>query len=233
MIYLILTSDDNNNDSYSWVIMKNKSNDNDNINNSYLNSSIDNKNNQESEKENGCYQKENDHNDKISKKSSQKNSDEEFLNNSIGNFKIILRERSKSSIPDKLSDIESGSKSNDEQKKLIPHKFDIERFNYYKHSYIKNISQKIKTYDSIFSILFKGILKVTSKPWELFMDLFVPKSNEGFSLILGFLIPMFFIWNFSELELFILEKVLSRLKVPASFLGFTIMSWGNNAPDMY
>ena len=64
------------------------------------------------------------------------------------------------------------------------------------------------------------------------MDLLVPKSNEGISLILSFLIPMFLIWNFSDVLIYLLEKIMSRLKVPASFLGFTIMSWGNNAPDM-
>jgi Ca2+/Na+ antiporter len=86
---------------------------------------------------------------------------------------------------------------------------------------------------SIINLFVKGFFKITSKPWEMLLDLFVPKSNEGFFLIIQFLVPLFFIWNVSEIELFILSKMVGRLNVPPSFLGLTIMSWGNNAPDMF
>jgi len=121
----------------------------------------------------------------------------------------------------------------DEKKGLISKKFDLEKFNRYKHIYIKNLIIKFNSNQSLITLFVKGLLKATSKPWEIMLDLFTPKSNEGPFLIIKFIIPLFFIWNFSEIELFILEKVMSRLKVPASFLGLTIMSWGNNAPDMY
>lgn len=233
MIYLILTSNDSNDDSYSWVIMRedkigNRRSTSENNYENYKNDSNLNSSKEINPKENEEIFKVNE-NKKHSieeevRISEENNSFEEINKMSKDHFKSIIRERSK-----EKSDIESG---NEENKKFISNKFDIVKFNYYKHSYMKNISLKINSYDSFVALLAKGILKVTSKPWELFMDLFVPKSDEGFSLILGFLIPMFFIWNFSELELYILEKVLSRLKVPASFLGFTIMAWGNNAPDM-
>jgi len=238
LVYLILTSNDKEDDSYSWVILKEENNktrktSSENYFDSNVNSSKENYS-KEKEKEKEIKIKEVKENENIHKNlfedenkilEKEKYSFEEISNKSIDHFKIILRERSKEK---SIDNTENG----DENKQLISNKLDLEKFNYYKHSCIKNVSLKINSYESFGAFITKGILKVTSKPWEMFMDLFVPKSDEGYSLILGFLIPMFFIWNFSELELFILSKVLSRLKVPASFLGFTIMSWGNNAPDM-
>lgn len=121
----------------------------------------------------------------------------------------------------------------EEQKVLITKKINIQKLNQFKHIYIKNLYLKLNSNQSLLTLFVKGFLKATAKPWEMLLDLFTPKSNEGAFLIIKFIIPLFFIWNFSEVELFILEKVMGRLKVPASFLGLTIMSWGNNAPDMY
>ncbi len=213
MVYLILTSSDKEDNSYSWVIMKDEKNKNrKNLCENYFDTNT-NYSNTNSSKGNELFDKE-------------KLSFEEISNKSIDHFKHIIRNRSKEKSID-LEDI-----VHDDNRKVIFNDLDLEKFNYYKHSYIKNMSTKIDLYESFAILFIKGMFKVLSKPWELLMDLFVTKSNEGFSLFLGFLIPMFFIWNFSELELYILSKVLSRLKVPPSFLGFTIMSWGNNAPDM-
>ena len=75
---------------------------------------------------------------------------------------------------------------------------------------------------------------MTSKPWEILLNLIIPtKSNSDAVVFLQFLIPVFLIWNISEIEIYLLEKLMAKLNVPASFLGFTIMSWGNNAPDMF
>jgi Ca2+/Na+ antiporter len=120
----------------------------------------------------------------------------------------------------------------EEDKKLIKNEINIEKYDYMRHSYIKNISLKINSYESFIHLFLNGIKKILTKPWELLVDSLVPKSNEGFSLIFSFLIQMCLIWNFSELEIYLLEKVVSRLNIPPSFLGLTIMSWGNNAPDM-
>jgi len=130
-------------------------------------------------------------------------------------------------------EIENYNCDTEDQNVLLHEKIDVEKLNRYKHIYIKNLYLKLYSNQSLLTLFVKGFLKATAKPWEMLLDLFNPKSNEGACLIIKFIIPLFFIWNFSEVELFILEKVMSRLKVPASFLGLTIMSWGNNAPDMY
>jgi len=75
---------------------------------------------------------------------------------------------------------------------------------------------------------------MTSKPWEILLNFLIPtKSNSDAVVFLQFFIPVFLIWNISEIEIYLLEKLIGKMKVPASFLGFTIMSWGNNAPDMF
>lgn len=131
-----------------------------------------------------------------------------------------------------ISDVEDG------EKLIQGNKFD--------NSFTSKISQKSTNYklsrdkiiialesESLISTLVKGFFRITSKPWELLLDLFTPKSSEGIYIFIQFFVPLFFIWNVSEIELFILEKLISKLNVPASFLGMTIMSWGNNAPDMF
>jgi len=89
------------------------------------------------------------------------------------------------------------------------------------------------THDTLFLILIKGFLKILSRPWEMLLNLLTPKSADGIYLFIRFLIPSILIWNVSEIELFILEKVLRRLNISATFLGLTITAWGNNAPDMF
>ena len=83
------------------------------------------------------------------------------------------------------------------------------------------------------SVIVKGLLKIVSTPWDLILRIVLPKSTEGFYIFLHVLVPLFLIWNMSELELFLLESLISRFNLSARFLGLTIMSWGNNAPDMF
>ncbi len=87
--------------------------------------------------------------------------------------------------------------------------------------------------NNLFVILIKGIIKIFSRPWELLLDLLIPKSSDGIYLMIRFLVPSILIWNVSEIELFILEKLLKRLNLSATYLGLTITAWGNNAPDMF
>jgi Ca2+/Na+ antiporter len=86
---------------------------------------------------------------------------------------------------------------------------------------------------SILSIMVKGFLKIMSTPWDILLKLILPKSKDGWFIWLHVVIPLFLIWNVSEIELFLLEKLISRLKSSPAFLGLTIMSWGNNTPDMF
>lgn len=103
---------------------------------------------------------------------------------------------------------------------------------------IKDVRRKkfidhIEADTSFLEFLLKGMLKIFSKPWELLLSLLTPKSYDGMYLFIHFLVPFILIWNVSEIELFVLEKLLKRLNVSANFLGLTITAWGNNAPDMF
>jgi Ca2+/Na+ antiporter len=93
--------------------------------------------------------------------------------------------------------------------------------------------KRLKDDMSILNIAYKGIIKVISIPWELLLGVILPKSTEGFYLFVHIFIPLFLIWNISEIELLILENLTSKLNISASFIGLTIMSWGNNAPDLF
>jgi Ca2+/Na+ antiporter len=77
------------------------------------------------------------------------------------------------------------------------------------------------------------MIKILSKPWEVLLRILTPRSKEGGYLFIHFLVPFILIWNVSEIELFILEKIMKRVNVSANFLGLTISAWGNNAPDMF
>jgi Ca2+/Na+ antiporter len=170
---------------------------------------------------------------KISNDNNNDSQNTNILKNAIFKTKLNFFENQNIKMNKKYNENENDKNETEDQNLLLPKILDIEKLNHYKHIYIKNLYLKINSNQSLLTLFVKGFLKATAKPWEMLLDLFTPKSNEGALLIIKFIIPLFFIWNFSEVELFILEKVMSRLKVPASFLGLTIMSWGNNAPDMY
>jgi Ca2+/Na+ antiporter len=114
----------------------------------------------------------------------------------------------------------------EEQRKLIEQQNDSKFMRRIK--FLKNL----ETQSSIHTI-FKGIIQIFSTPWELLLNLLTPKSYDGYYLFIHFLVPSILIWNVSELELFILEKIIRRLNISANFLGLTITAWGNNAPDMF
>jgi Ca2+/Na+ antiporter len=86
---------------------------------------------------------------------------------------------------------------------------------------------------NLLNLLVRGFLKIMSTPWDLLIYFLLPKSRNGHLIWLHLVIPLLLIWNVSELELFLLEKLLGRLKSSAGFLGLTVMSWGNNTPDMF
>ena len=119
-------------------------------------------------------------------------------------------------------------KKNDDLEKFIKDKIDIN-----KQKNVKKNENKINNSNSLLKKTFMLLLKGVTKPWELLLDLFTPNSSEGFYLMIKFIVPLILIWNLSEIELFLLKKIMSRLDLPAGFLGLTIMSWGNNAPDMF
>ena len=81
------------------------------------------------------------------------------------------------------------------------------------------------------------LFKILTKPWEITLNYCLPKRNEitgeDPNIILQFILPLILIWNLCRFELYILGKILSSVNVAPSFLGLTIMSWGNNAPDMF
>lgn len=126
------------------------------------------------------------------------------------------------------SHLDNGSAGvqNEENDKLIRNKAD-------KYRRYEKILNRIDQDTSAIKWVVKGFFKITSKPWEILLKIFTPKSSDGMLIFVQFFIPLFFIWNVSEIELYLLEKLMKRLNVPASFLGMTIMSWGNNAPDMF
>lgn len=95
------------------------------------------------------------------------------------------------------------------------------------------IFQSMQSELSVVKVILKGFFKISSKPWEILLNIFIPKSHDGYYVFVQFFIPLFFIWNVSEIELFLLEKLIGRLNISPSFLGLTIMAWGNNAPDMF
>ncbi len=216
MIYLILTSKDDDT-SYSLVVVENK---NIHIENNYINNLYTNKLN-------------------TNNFSIKTDPTKPYSNCQCYRKKIIeiTDQESKDKINNKQNeDCNLNVYEKEDQIKLLPqitNKFDLEKVNRNKQIHLKNFCIKFNSNQSILNLIIKGFLKATSRPWEMLLDLFTPQSNEGFLLILKFIIPLLFIWNFSEVELFILEKIMSRLKVSPSFLGLTIMSWGNNAPDMY
>jgi Ca2+/Na+ antiporter len=228
MIYIIISSinsdNEENDNNYFWVIIQEKK----------CNDEVE-ENNKDKDKEFNKYINNNTIKEESeSKIFNEKEKDfqniyipptyfEEFSNISIDELRKILKEKNENEIIDNIKE---------EDNKLITNKFDIEKYDYIRHTYLKNISMKINSYQSLIHLFLNGIVKVLKKPWELLVDSLVPKSNDGFSLIFNFFIQLFLIWNFSELEIYLLEKVISRLNIPASFLGLTIMSWGNNAPDM-
>ncbi len=92
---------------------------------------------------------------------------------------------------------------------------------------------KILESESSLMIIFQAIIQNFSTPWELLLNLLTPRSYEGYYLFIHFLVPSILIWNVSEVELFILEKIIRRLNISANFLGLTLTAWGNNAPDMF
>ncbi len=110
-------------------------------------------------------------------------------------------------------------------------------------SYVKNkdrinkILQKIQNDQSFVKITVKCLYKITTKPWEITLNYLLPKrnpkTNEHPNILLQFFLPLILIWNLCSFELVILNQIMSRLNVNPSFLGLTIMSWGNNAPDMF
>lgn len=121
----------------------------------------------------------------------------------------------------------------EDQEFLKQQKYFLDKIENIKHVYIKNILKKFESSQNVLKVFVNLFLKATAKPWEIFLDIFMPNSSDGIFLLIRFFIPLFFIWNFSEIELYFLEKIMARLKLPPSFLGLTIMSWGNNAPDMF
>lgn len=116
---------------------------------------------------------------------------------------------------------------------LKAQKFYMGKIENIKHKYVKDVLNSYDNSSSIVNNLIKLIIKATGKPWEILLDLFTPKSSEAIYLVIRFVVPLFFIWNFTEIELFLLERIMSRCQLPPAFLGLTIMSWGNNAPDMF
>lgn len=94
--------------------------------------------------------------------------------------------------------------------------------------FLKNLESQ-----NFLKTIFKSVLQMFSTPWELLLNLLTPNSYEGCYLFIHFLVPSILIWNVSEFELFILEKILKRLNISANFLGLTLTAWGNNAPDMF
>jgi Ca2+/Na+ antiporter len=97
----------------------------------------------------------------------------------------------------------------------------------------KKLIESIENDNSFFGFIIKGLVKILSKPWEMLLNLLTPKSSEGIYLLIRFLVPSILIWNVSEIELFVLEKLIRRLNVSATYLGLTLTAWGNNAPDMF
>ena len=86
---------------------------------------------------------------------------------------------------------------------------------------------------SIIRFVFYGMLKILSKPWEILLKLIMPKSSDGILLLIQFVIPLFLIWNLSELELYLLEKLIKKFNLSANFVGLTITAWGNISPDIF
>jgi Ca2+/Na+ antiporter len=86
---------------------------------------------------------------------------------------------------------------------------------------------------SIKGIIVNGFLKIMSTPWDMLLNIVLPKSRDSWLIWLHLIIPLLLIWNVSEIELYILEKLIARLKSSSGFIGLTLMSWGNNTPDMF
>jgi Ca2+/Na+ antiporter len=107
--------------------------------------------------------------------------------------------------------------------------YDEMKFNKKKERILEAIENEL----SIIRFIFYGMLKIFSKPWEILLHFIMPKSSKGMYLFIQFLIPLFLIWNVSELELYLLEKLIKRFDLSANFVGLTITSWGNNSPDLF
>jgi Ca2+/Na+ antiporter len=97
----------------------------------------------------------------------------------------------------------------------------------------ERILEAIENELTIIRFIFYGMLKIFSKPWEILLHLIMPKSSKGIYLFIQFLIPLFLIWNVSELELYLLEKLIKKFELSANFVGLTITAWGNNSPDLF
>jgi len=107
-----------------------------------------------------------------------------------------------------------------------------EELNQMKRKKLKLITH-LEQEKNLVGLFFKNLMKIMCKPWELLLNLLTPRSSEGYYLFIHFLVPSILIWNVSEIELFILEKIMKRLNISANILGLTITAWGNNAPDMF
>lgn len=102
----------------------------------------------------------------------------------------------------------------------------------FKITFIKKI-QYINQQGSDFYLLMSGLLYAFSYPWKLILGLIVPTSESAAVIIIRLLIPLAVIWYSTEIVIEILNDLVFYFKIPSSFVGVTILSWGSIAPDLF
>lgn len=82
-------------------------------------------------------------------------------------------------------------------------------------------------------LMMSGFIYAFSYPWKIVLSHIIPINESIFGIIIRLVIPLAIIWYTTEIVIEILNDLIFEFKLPSSFVGVTLLSWGSIAPDLF